>query len=89
MCFFVHILGVGVGWVADSLQHGLAKWNRRRLRTASIITLFILGTPLKSTHLQKRSLSIQNSFGLWNSGPWDPWQALDENKKFLVPQQGL
>ena len=27
--------------------------------------------------------------GVQNSGPWDPWQASDEKKKFLVHQQGL
>ena len=36
-------------------------------RTAPIITLFIPGTPLKTTHLQKRASGVQNS------GPWDPW----------------
>ena len=35
----------------------------RRVRTAPIITLFIPGTPLQTTPLQKRARSIQNSVG--------------------------
>ena len=53
--------------------------------TAPIITLFILGTPLKTTHLQKHAWSIQSSIGMQNSGHWDPWQASDYTKKSRAP----
>ena len=51
--------------------------------TAPIIMLFLPGTPLKTSHLQKNAWSL----GVQNSGPWDPWQASE--KKSLVYQRGL
>ena len=48
----------------------------------------IPGTPLKTTHPQMHD-PFKTASGVQNSGPWDPWQASDYNKKSLVYQQGL
>ena len=56
--------------------------------TAPIITLFIPGTPLKTTHLQKRAWSIQNSM---RCRIQDPGTRGKHQTKKKIPgvQQGL
>ena len=53
----------------------MAVWGR--FRTAPIITLFIPGTPLKTTPYRSVHDLFKTASGVQNSGPWDPWQASD------------
>ena len=57
--------------------------------TAPIIMLFILGTPLKTTHLQKHAQSIQNSMECRVQDPGTRGKHQTKKKKSLVYQQGL
>ena len=57
--------------------------------TAPIITLFIQGTPLTTTPPAEGCMINSKQDGVQNSGPWDPWQASDEKKRYLVYQQGV
>ena len=56
------------GWVEGAVSHSA--------RTASIITVFIPGTPLKTAPLQKHA-GPKTASGVQSSGPWHPWQASD------------
>ena len=57
-------------------------------RTAPIVMLFIPGTPLKTTHLQKHARSIHNSMGCGIQDPGTRGKH-HSDKKSLVYQQGL
>ena len=81
-------------WSSHSIQHlclpprpSAAVLHRGRFRTASINMLFIPGTPLKTTPLQKHARSIQNTIGGAESGPWDLWLPVVENNR-LFAQRG-
>ena len=62
--------------------------RRHSAGTAPIITLFIPGTPLKNTHLQKHALSIQNSIWGAEFRTLGPVACIRLKKKSLVYQQG-
>ena len=51
-----------VGWTINGTKGAFAN-NTGTARTEPIIVLFILGTPLKTKHLQEHAQSIQNSMG--------------------------
>ena len=57
--------------------------------TAPVITVFIPGTPLKTTPLQKHARSIQTSIGGANFRTLGPVASIRLEKKILVYQQGL